>query len=433
MTSPLAGFTLPHLSEFDPPVAGEGSLDPMGVGTISEQLSNQLVPDLRARMARFRLLTAIAVGGVICDSVDAESSKDGVTTPQIAFEWIILEAFARSSNTSLRGVPGLLKARAVIGRRDRLSANSYLKGPAVFGFHGVYKPLAIALGIVTPNFGAGERQGELVRAWEQESSLTGFIDGTPGTDGGQLRDDLRLALRRTLDKGRCDVAPTGRAVHKLAQNLDPDGAGKLERQVLRTAFEGGPELRSELALLLIPTLDVGNLSESDVVADLIGSASPRLREVLDAVVAYEAFARTLDACFRTLCYLSNAIQPTPLKFDSLSSDQTFVDAANTLPAMHRRAVRALAPLEPTFKFDVRFADFAETHTPAALAEVVRSHHETIQKSKPPLGKRSWFEPYQDGWLVRPGYGVTVRPTLDGPFIHPIRVNALRRFLRDSGL
>ncbi|AMY26092.1 hypothetical protein [Rhodococcoides fascians] len=86
MTSPLAGFTLPHLSEFDPPVAGEGSLDPMGVGTISEQLSNQLVPDLRARMARFRLLTAIAVGGVICDSVDAESSKDGVTTPQIAFE-----------------------------------------------------------------------------------------------------------------------------------------------------------------------------------------------------------------------------------------------------------------------------------------------------------------------------------------------------------
>ena len=61
----LVGLTLPALSEYDPPVAGEGSLDPMGLAAISDRLADQLAPGVRARMLRVRFVTAMAVGAVL--------------------------------------------------------------------------------------------------------------------------------------------------------------------------------------------------------------------------------------------------------------------------------------------------------------------------------------------------------------------------------
>jgi len=39
---------MPSLSAYDPPVAGEGSLEPMGLAAPSERLADRLVPGLRA-------------------------------------------------------------------------------------------------------------------------------------------------------------------------------------------------------------------------------------------------------------------------------------------------------------------------------------------------------------------------------------------------
>ena len=50
----LAGLTLPELSDYDPPIAGEGSIDPMGLAAISDRLADRLVPGLRARMMRWQ-------------------------------------------------------------------------------------------------------------------------------------------------------------------------------------------------------------------------------------------------------------------------------------------------------------------------------------------------------------------------------------------
>nr|WP_143546974.1 hypothetical protein [Rhodococcus sp. 06-418-1B] len=433
MTSALAGLTLPQLSTFDPPVSGEGSLDPMGLGAISERLSDVLVPGFRARMSRYRLLTAMAVGSVVCEPFESERAKDGVTTPQIAFEWIVLEAFARSSNTALRGIPGLQKARAVKDRRDRLSANSYLKGPSVFGFHGVYKPLATDLDIVTRTLSPGRRQPALIEAWERESSLTGFLDGKAGSPGGDLRKDIHAAMRRSFDTMRCEVAPTGKAIRTLAEALDPDDAGAGERSELRTAFYDGPALRSELARLLEVGLDDAR-TEREAIAVIADAASAELRQILDAVVAYENFARTLDVCFRTLCHVSYSLNTTPITPASIHEHPTFVESAARLPGLHRRVTDTLGSvLSSTIEFGTRFSEFADSTTPADLAELVMNHHSSIQASKPPLGKRSWFEPYKNGWLVRAGYEVSVQPALDGPFIHPTRVQALRRFLWDTSI
>jgi hypothetical protein len=40
----LTGFSLPELSAFDPPVEGEGSIDPMGLAAISDQLADLSCP-----------------------------------------------------------------------------------------------------------------------------------------------------------------------------------------------------------------------------------------------------------------------------------------------------------------------------------------------------------------------------------------------------
>src|SRR5258708_1831348 len=91
----LGGLTLPALSEYDPGTTGEGSLDPMGLAAISDALANRLVPGLRARMQRFRFVTAMAVGALACEALADEIAVDGVSTPSICFEWVVIESFVR--------------------------------------------------------------------------------------------------------------------------------------------------------------------------------------------------------------------------------------------------------------------------------------------------------------------------------------------------
>jgi hypothetical protein len=57
---------LPFLTLPDPVTTGEGALDPLGLSTLGDRLAEQVLPGLRARMARPRFLTAIAVAvGVV--------------------------------------------------------------------------------------------------------------------------------------------------------------------------------------------------------------------------------------------------------------------------------------------------------------------------------------------------------------------------------
>ena len=49
----------PFLTTYDPPGTSEGSLDPLGLYQIADQLAIQLVPAVRERMLRIRFLTAM--------------------------------------------------------------------------------------------------------------------------------------------------------------------------------------------------------------------------------------------------------------------------------------------------------------------------------------------------------------------------------------
>jgi len=64
-------MTFPFLTSYDPPGTSEGTLDPLGLYQIADQLAVQLVPAVRERMQRRRqqfdgaaILNAAAKGGI---------------------------------------------------------------------------------------------------------------------------------------------------------------------------------------------------------------------------------------------------------------------------------------------------------------------------------------------------------------------------------
>lgn len=430
----LAGLTLPELSEYDPPVAGEGSIDPMGLAAISDRLADRLVPGLRARMLRVRFVTAIAVGSIACETLAEELPADGVTTPAIAFEWLTVEGFARRLPPHLmpQGVPGSLKARTVVSRKERLSARTYLKGPSVFGFNGVYKPFAVDAHVVGSNLEPGPRCAELVRAWERDQGFVGFTDAVPDTEGGRLRSSIRDQVHAALRAGRCTTNPGSWLFGQLAKSLHPDHAEQRERHVLRSLVtEEEHDTRAELAQLL-SALD-GDLTEAEMLTSVRPSCSPALSAIVDAVIAYEQFAARVDAVFRTLVAVSHSMGASPLTPAHVQQHEMIVRCAQELPEHYQVAVERMAAIDAVGAVEGILGEFAIPRAPAELVEFAFEHHERIQAQKPPNGKRPWFEPLRQGWVVRAPYSKALPAQLGQWFVHPVRVAAVRRFLEDTKL
>ncbi|QZT60288.1 hypothetical protein [Mycolicibacterium austroafricanum] len=430
----LAGLALPELSAFDPPLAGEGSLDPMGLAAISDRLADRLVPGLRARMQRIRFVTAMAIGAMVCETLIDEMSADGISTPSICFEWLVVEGLVRRipPQDMPRGVPGSQKARAVVKRGQRLSAATYLKSPSVFGFNGIYKPFALDAQIVSSELEPGPRCAEITRSWEAEQGFVGFTDAVPGTDGGRLRTQLRDQVRDALHAGRCTTGPSSWLFGRLAASLHPYEAGPEERHSLRTLITTGDhESRTELAHHLERITD--ELSEAAMLDAVRPFTSPTLRRIIDAVVAYERFAILVDAAFRTLCAVSHSMGAQPLTATSVAQHVTIARCAQQLPSRYSRAAERMAAIDAEGNLEERLGEFAIPRSANELVGLLLEHHERIQADKPPQGKRSWFEPFRDGWVVRDPYGQVEQPALGNTYVHPVRVAALRRFLEDTVL
>lgn len=427
----IAGLTLPELSVYDPPASGEGSLDPMGLAALSDRLADRLVPGVRARMSRVRFVTAIAVGSLVCETLADDLAGDGISTPNVCFEWLVLEAFVRRRRADMpQGLPGSLKARTVLARNERLSAATYLKGPRVFGFHGVYKPFAVDAGVVGEALDPGPRAVELVRAWELDSGLEGFADEVQGSDGARFRGHLVSQTREALREGRCVTNPNSWVFGDLARSLHPDEAGPAERALLRSLVASGRhELRNELAGLL--PIQGEELRDHELLGVVRGSCSPSLAEIIDAVVAYERLARLIDSAFRTLCAVSYSMGAQPLTPIRLRDHEVIVTCANELPAAYRSALECMASIGSDSGMEDRLGEFGIPGSPTKLVELLFKHHDLIQARKGSAGKRPWFEPVRDGWVVRAAYGERVPPELFEWFIHPVRVQALHNFLLET--
>src|SRR5882757_2847050 len=87
---------LPRLSAYDPGAAGEGGLDPLGLGAVADRIADVLVPGIRARMSLPRFVTVSAVGAIAYQTLHELTADQGKTTVDIAFEWLVVEAIVRN-------------------------------------------------------------------------------------------------------------------------------------------------------------------------------------------------------------------------------------------------------------------------------------------------------------------------------------------------
>src|SRR3990172_1401640 len=87
--------TFPFLTSYDPPGNSEGSLDPLGLYQIADQLAVQLVPAVRERMQRIRFLTAMAVGALVTEGLE-DDPRQRDASPSLVWKCLVVEALIRA-------------------------------------------------------------------------------------------------------------------------------------------------------------------------------------------------------------------------------------------------------------------------------------------------------------------------------------------------
>ena len=431
---------MPYRTLADPETQGEGSIDALGLATLADHLGDWMLPGMTARMWRPRFLTAIAVTSLVIEPLAEELAKDGVTPPWLVFEWHYVEAVAALSDregNALRRIPGIDKARQALRDQVPLNATRYLKTPKVFGYHGVYKRLATHVDIVDDSLALGENGDRLLRTWEDEQGLSGFSDreGTEG-DAAKLRHTLREAVRQALATGQTERRPPWPGAAFCTGHLLPHKIGRQEGRVLWDLLLDAAEPPGEIFTLCRDTGFRQQLasegSERNALATLRSRVSAELRIRLDAIEAYERVCRPLQEAWDHLRYLSTARRPSLLRAEDVAEHPRLGLLASLLPETIQRT-RDILSLHPTAatEFDHLARVFEEVRTAADLFHILWDHHRTVQKGKPPEGKRPWFEEAQDGGLIiRPLYRVEEAPPAREEFVHPYRLFAVASFVDD---
>lgn len=431
------GSSLPFLTLPDPLISGEGALDPIGLSMIGDRLAEQILPGLRVRMSRPRFLTAIAVSAEVCKDIEDRFATDGITPAYLVFEWLLVEAFVRESEEdATRRTPGIQKARDVRASDDAMCARTYLKTPTVFGFHGVYKPLARHLGIVDDDLRLSDQGYELLKIWQSEQGMEGFLDGVTGSGPGRsARQTFRSAVEDGLAASCTKRSGGWQGWQILAAHLAPTNTGPNEAAFIHRLLadpEAAP--RGEVFQLLLDAADKEGLSEHEIVRSfLLPKAGRDLTIQLKSIAAYEKACVVLEEAFDWICYLSTHSVGRPITAATFGEEARVCQLAKDLPTALKDAEKALtvAPLGVQQLFAALAKGFDPVRDAETLFETVLARHEQVQKEKPPEGKRSWFERSPDGaTFVRPPYRVTERPASEPSWNRPYRIATVRSFLDD---
>jgi len=428
---------LPFLTLPDPLISGEGAIDPLGLATIGDHLANYLLPGLRARMARPRFVTAIAVAAAVCDGLEDQISVDGMSPAHQVFEWLLVEAFVRECPPdAVMRTPGIQKAREVIQSKDSMCARTYLKTPGVFGFHGVYKPLAQYLRIVDDEMRLGDFGYELLDVWQVEQELSGFLSGTANGGGGRaIRQILRTAVEDGLTAGRTSRGPGWQGWRILAKHLAPSSIGRKEGTYIRRMFED-PEAdpRGEVFRLLASVpIDPSDREYGVTQSVLVPGASEVLKSRIKCINAYEGACAVVEEAFDWIRYLSTNSIGQPISAEKYSKEPRTGQLARALPLAIAEVENAVAvgPSNVQHLFADLAAAFDGVRDAPTLFEAILVRHEQVQIAKPPEGKRSWFERGDSSSaMVRPPYRTHERPTGERGWNRPYRVDAALSFLAD---
>ena len=423
---------LPRLSAYDPGATGEGGLDPLGLAAVAERIAEVLVPGVRARMSLPRFVTASAVGAIAGQSLRELKTDDGKTTVDIAFEWIVVEAIVRNPGQGRKeGLPGSQKAERAKIANERLSRRTYLNGPRVFGFTGVYRPLSRDLDVLTMDDLPAKNAFQLLNAWEIDHELHGFVDGDFRTTGGTFRKQLIDACRSTLEKGECAVVLNSKLFRRLAELLSPREARQNERRMLRELIKAGrSDIRNELTAGLIAKPPSKEINQRDLAYQLLPRMSVLTKRALQAAIDFENAATAIDNAFRCFIYFTSQHGWICKPGDVLQIPR-LAELAPKIEGLVKRAedsVNEIGDGSLSDAVDRCFRRFGSAHTASSLFEAVIERHEEVQSKKKKL---SWVDRFKDDWTVRTPYRSQETPPGEEVWTHPMRIVTLANLLRET--
>ncbi|MEX2389244.1 MAG: hypothetical protein WD534_15305 [Phycisphaeraceae bacterium] len=418
---------LPFLTAYDPPGSSEGTLDPMGLYQVADRLAGDLVPAVRERMQRVRFLTPIAVGSFVTAGLEPNADEPQ-TAPFLVWEWLVIEAILRTydGQDELWGVPGTLVTRRAIKQHGYLDSRSYLKTARIYGFHGVFKRLAVHVGLVSPDMNPrGPRTQALAEAWAQDSGLGGFDT--------KLLKKWRDAVQRSLRPPvRTRTSWQASDWRELAEAFAPWLVGPREKAVLQQLLLDSDQLRALPAIWQLQDELAGEDYTDEVALAALRKQEPVYASLIDAIFTYEAFGRALQDGFDLLRAAATGRDLHGLNLTSMADDTDFAGIAGRLPNLCERAQRTLTlhGLDLVSIFQNRFSSFLEPMAPHRLALEITRHHERIQQGKG--DKRPWFDWLEEGsrLYVRASYR-TARPEAQPQrFVHDYRAKPIRLFHND---
>lgn len=427
--------TFPFLTSYDPPGTSEGTLDPLGLYQIADQLAVRLVPAVRERMQRIRFLTAMAVGAMVTEGLE-DDPRQRDASPYLVWEWLVVESLIRSmgDDSSVWGLPGTLVTRRALDQHGYLDARSYLKTPRIFGFHGVYKRLAIHVGLVDVHLGAGSNAEGLVDAWARSLGLHGLEGAKP------MLSRWSAAVRRSSGEKPPHTKPNwgNETWAELAGAFAPAACKAREKRYLRDLLHATDDRR----LGALPTLwqlqaDFDNDEfREELLHDRLEKREPGYGPLLTAIRAYEAFARSLQDGFDVLKAEAARLDAHGFAVPEIARETDFKRSVQGLHERFEAAYQALgevtiASVSVQNLFGERFKPFAEPLDAGACALALCSHHDAVQRAKSADGKRSWFDRIgQDRIYVRHAYREPRREIEPGRYVHDYRGWPIRRFYGD---
>lgn len=431
-------IALPEFTALDPVQSSEGNLDPMGLYQIADQLAVGLIPAVRERMSRIRFLTAMTVGAVVREGLPP-TAQDGATNSYLAWEWLVVESIVKTyrDDPDMRGVPGSMMTRRALDQHGYLDEKSYLKTPRIFGFHGIYKRLAMHLGIVDPLLNPGSAAGHLLDAWAKDQGYDGFN----ATKSMILKwgDALRRCLDRA-DPATWPVKWTLESWGELASTLYPNDIGRRERRVLRELLLDRGEHRLGAfadVWILLESMDAEKAGDEREVHQVLAATAPEWAGLVRAIGAYEAFARTLQDAFDGIRFAAQRTGGRSFALEHLGDSPSFVSRPNDLSECFARAAEALesggsVSVSAAGIFQDRFGVFASPAATVELGRRILSHHETIQRGKSAEGKRPWFERLGDTsiYLRLPYHLPADWDSKPGKYLHTYRTGSVASFQED---
>jgi hypothetical protein len=438
----------PILTAADPTEESEGNIDPFTTQAGYERLAEKIYPYCTVRMLRPRYLTPITVGALVCQPFREEFAADGLTPSYLVFEWYVMEAFVcrRTQFTEDEWIrfPGSRKVERAVRDGRRVSADLYLKTPKVFGYTGIHKRLAIGLELVTDDLDLDEGGYELLRLWEREQGLDGFLSGRSGP-GAVFREDLRSAVRRGLEVART-AEWHGKAIRdRVTDHLRPDKPGAEEsrwifNRLMKTDYSNkgrdpvAASMRRELIERIVDQRrPVQREDERAFFQAAAKSCSEPLRERLEVIDTYEGLCRPLDDALRLILHLSTRAGSTPVGAPEFAAHDLARQLVDRLSRgiSRAKANRALLDWEPEVQAVI--TRYETVASPRHLFDLVTYHHEESQRHKPPDGKRPWFvRTTGDRVEVRPQYTQEEPPPGDDSYVYIYRTPTMSRLLQDLG-